>query len=408
MKYWYLKNGDVIGPMSAEEIKKDESFAEDCLVCPEDKAEQPDFWKTPQNYSQDFANVLAEEEEMELPQEEVSLDDFSFEESEERNITAQAQSSQEKSKIEEPQPSTEEKNPFEINNPSLGPDPEETFSSHEAAPRLDAKGDTLLEDIPAKAILREDNQEEEFSEDKTEENSQESSVPVSAKEEDPFEDTPILNIFERPIIDKRKTKEITDISEGIYDKYGSDNQDPPIHMSVAPVKDSNQREQVRKNNKIFLLLIIMFIVVLMALVVSLMSSEKVEEKTTAALPSVSAKQTSLVKNENVEVEDTPTIDASVFLTAKATDALEQERAIKKVKSFVLPTGQNLEEYLKQKYAAYQTSWSATLLSGTNYCVHFNARKIRQEPIVYSFSIDLDNNNINGLNNLGMDLLFKGE
>ena len=87
---------------------------------------------------------------------------------------------------------------------------------------------------------------------------------------------------------------------------------------------------------------------------------------------------------------------------------EEEKAINRVKSVTLVTGRNLESYLTQKYASYQTSWNATLLSGKNFCVHFNARKIRQEPIVYSFSIDLDNNGISGLNNLGMDLLLKGE
>ena len=71
-------------------------------------------------------------------------------------------------------------------------------------------------------------------------------------------------------------------------------------------------------------------------------------------------------------------------------------------------GQKLEDYLKNKYADYQISWSGDVLSARNYYVHFYASKVRQAPIVYSFSIDLEKNEINGLNNLGMDLLVKGE
>ena len=182
MKYWFLKNGDVVGPLSVEEIKKDEFFADDCLVCPEDKAEEADFWKTPQNYAQDFFPVVEDkkpnprntvtsqnqeqaplqnpedtqsEAEMEIP-EEVSLDDALQEGIEQMNS--------DESISQEPilPPNNEtEKNPFESDRPQIAPNIEDTISSHVIAPRLDAEGDTLLEDIPAKAILSDDNEKEE-------------------------------------------------------------------------------------------------------------------------------------------------------------------------------------------------------------------------------------------------------
>ena len=32
MKYWYLKNGDVVGPMSVEEIAKDAFMGKDMVL----------------------------------------------------------------------------------------------------------------------------------------------------------------------------------------------------------------------------------------------------------------------------------------------------------------------------------------------------------------------------------------
>jgi len=426
MKYWYLKNGDILGPMTAEEIVKDDAFAEDSLVCPEDKAEQAEFWKTTENYSQDFAAALSGEEEMEIP-EEVSLDDTLNEpvQSEEQNLPEQKEP---EVKEEKKETNSEEKNPFETDRPKLVPDFEDTFSSHAIAPRLDADGDTLLEDIPAKAILGQDNQEEvketpaeapkkEVQETKEENkaNGKEETFPTDsllAGNED-FDDAPILNIFERPYNTQRnKTREITDISENIYDKYGADKQDMPIHMSISPQEDTTKREQTTKNKKIYLLLVIMFIVVIIAIVFALFGtgSEKETKKEVAlALPNATEETQTKPAANALEIEDTPTIDASAFLAAKTNDVTEEERALKKVKIYpIKSTGEKLGDYLDKKYDGYQTSWTTNLLSGRNYCVHFNARKIRQEPIVYSFSIDLDKNVITGLNNLGMDLLFKGE
>lgn len=427
MKYWYLKNGDILGPMTAEEIVKDDAFAEDSLVCPEDKAEQAEFWKTTESYSQDFAAALSGEEEMEIPEEEISLDDTINEPSQpqEQKVPApEVPKVQEEKKETQPESQTEEKNPFETDRPQLVSDFEDTFSSHAIAPRLDADGDTLLEDIPAKAILGPDNQDKIKEEPKadTKENKEENKTDkkeetsptdsILAGNED-FDDAPILNIFERPYNTQRnKTREITDISENIYDKYGNDKQDMPIHMDNSPQEDTTKREQTTKNKKIYLLLIIMFVVVIIAIVFALFGtgSEKETKKEVAlALPNATEENQTKPAANALEIEDTPTIDASAFLAAKTNDATEEERALKKVKIYpIKSTGQKLGDYLDKKYEGYQTSWTTNLLSGKNYCVHFNARKIRQEPIVYSFSIDLDKNIITGLNNLGMDLLFKGE
>lgn len=441
MKYWFLKNGDVVGPLSVEEIKKDEFFADDCLVCPEDKAEEADFWKTPQNYAQDFFPVVEDkkpnprntetsqnqeqaplqnpedtqsEAEMEIP-EEVSLDDALQEGIEQMNS--------DESISQEPilPPNNEtEKNPFESDRPQIAPNIEDTISNHVIAPRLDAEGDTLLEDIPAKAILSDDNEKEEDKFDAF-------SAPSSLSEEDSLDDTPILNIFERPEKEINRTKEIADISEHIYDTYGAaerakERATREIKENASQTEDimdtPPSKEDIRKkNNKIFLLVLLMFILVGVALLLALLSPSSDEKETqqnqqetqTAALP-VKTQASPLQSTEARDILDTPTTDASAFF-ASQNDNAEQDRAIAKVKKFILSNGNSLGDYLSSRYADYQTSWVADVLSGRNYYVHFSANKIRQEPIVYSFSIDLDKNEIAGLNNLGMDILkgvVKGE
>ena len=438
MKYWYLKNGDVVGPMSAEEIKKDEFFAEDCLVCPEDKAEQADFWKSPQNYAQDFFPVLQEEQEkesssvqnqteaentkgeaeMEIPME-TSLEEFPAEEKKENPSKEPFV----RSSVPPPPTSKEpiitktgetEKNPFESDRPQIAPNIEDTISSHVIAPRLDADGDTLLEDIPAKAILKDETQESE-----KEEQFDFAAQSSLSSPEDTLDDAPILNIFERTDKESNKTREIADISEHIYDTYGTDAKvQKPLVVGVKEeesLESLPKQEEIRKkNNKIYLLVLLMFILVIVALLLALFGSnegknsksQQTTQNKTAALP-MQTVSSPLQNQEESEIFDTPTTDASAFFTAK-TNNTEQDRALTKVKKFILPNSKNLEEYLSNKYADYQTSWVADVLSGRNYYVHFYASKIRQEPIVYSFSIDLDKNEINGLNNLGMDLLVKGE
>lgn len=427
MKYWYLKNGDVVGPWSAEEIKKDEFFAEDCLVCPEDKAEQSDFWKTPQNYAEDFFPFEEKKEEpkeqqsqqientqteaeMVIP-EDTPVDDIIREEIE--------QNSAEVAKEQEPviaKDTEEEKNPFDTDRPQIAPNIEETISSHVIAPRLDADGDTLLEDVPAKAILS--SQEEENSEGEDKQPDFADPSPLSV--EDTLDDAPILNIFERTDKEVNKTKEIGDISERIYDAYGKDPKIvQPVQNNFGQAQNSEDntsaKEEIhKKNRKIYLLALVMFILVVVALVLALFGSneeqpalqQQAKQQQHAALPTQTMANP-LQNTEEKEIIDTPTTDASAFFAAK-TDNTEQDRALAKVKKFVLPNSKKLEEYLNAKYAGYQTSWVADVLSGRNYYVHFYASKIRQEPIVYSFSIDLDKNEINGLNNLGMDLLVKGE
>lgn len=403
MKYWYLKNGDIVGPLSAEEIAKDELFASDSLVCPEDKAEQADFWKPAQDYAEDFAPVSDKELEMLIPQE-ISLEDIDLSDNPKQENSNSAESPalpQEQNQQE--QANTEEKNPFETDRPQIAPNIEDTLSNHAISPLLDASGDTLLEDIPAKAILdsKEDNSVKEMPK-------QEEAWPA----QDTVEDAPILNIFENSLhTERNKTKQITDISENIYNTYGSASaEQKELKVKGLAQKDEPPAEEKRKNNKIYLLLILMFLLIAVALLLALFGTESEAEqnKQQAALPAASADILQANPINTDEGIDTPTTDAAAFFNNMRSNDADQEKALAKVKGFILPTGQTIGNYLNQKYASYQTDWATILLSGKNYCVNFNASKIRQERIVYSFSIDLDKNEINGLNNLGMDLLVKGE
>ena len=153
----------------------------------------------------------------------------------------------------------------------------------------------------------------------------------------------------------------------------------------------------------------MFVLVVIALVLALLGGgeeSKPASRQTSPQNSLSAEDKSLLSEK--EVLAMPTTDTAVFANTTQANLADKQAALLKVKGFVLPSSITLEEYLNRKYGAYQTSWVADVLSGRNYYVHFNANKVRQEPIVYSFSIDLDKNEINGLNNLGIDLLMKGE
>ncbi len=434
MKYWYLKEGDILGPWTAEEIAKDNLFNGDALVCPEDKAEQAEFWKPAQDYAQDFAAIISGDIEMEIPQE-VALDDieidYSSGDTKEKETPTEKVKEEVKEEVknesleksaeevfkEEKEPSvlepksnepekTEEKNPFETDRPQIAPNLEETISNHTIAPRLDADGDTLLEDIPAKAILGGDDGD---SLPKQENNLvADNSLPT----EDTLEDTPILNIFERT---QQKTKELKDISENIYDTYGPD-KEPKEDIKIRNIDKNSDLDKQVKNNKIYLLLIVMFVLVVIALVLAFMGGGNEKTQTTVRqvpMPRTrtntadSAKEDTLKQPRSI-AEIPPTTDASAYVGNEQENSKDKQIAIAKVKKFVLPNGKTLEDYLNEKYASYQTNWVADVLSGNNYYIHFNAQKIRQEPMVYSFSIDLDKNEINGLNNLGIDLLMKGE
>lgn len=453
MKYWYLKEGDILGPWTAEEIAKDNLFTAESLVCPEDKAEQAEFWKPAQTYGQDFAAIISGDIEMEIPQE-IALDDIEVdysssdnskenseeikenkdqepkeevkeytqeiakeepifnpaEETKEETLTAPIEQDikeEEVPSILETKPEdsekTEEKNPFETDRPEIAPNIEETISDHTIAPRLDADGDTLLEDIPAKAILSEE--EEEPSTEQIDNVTPEDTLPT----EDTLEDTPILNIFERT---QQKTKELKDITEDIYDTYGQDKEQRENIKIKNIDKDSDLEKQTR-NNKIYLLLIVMFVLVVVALVLAFMGGSENEKAHAVAAPvpltntNIPLREEPVRKPQSI-AEIPPTTDTSAYVNNTQASATDKQRALAKVKRFVLPSGKTLEEYLNNKYASYQTNWVADILSGRNYYVHFNASKIRQEPMIYSFSIDLDKNEINGLNNLGIDLLMKGE
>lgn len=407
MNYFYLKNGDVVGPKSAQEIAKDELFAKDTLVCPEDKSEQAEFWKAAQDY-QDFDFACKTKEEVPLPleaqapaeeEEELSIAPLPKEESfalpqEEKATVAQ--------KAE-----TEDKNPFETDRPQITPNVADTLSSHVIAPRLDSDGDTLLEDIPAKAILDSGQEQEKQNTAKFKES-------TDSLQEVMEEDTPIVNIFEGPLDqEKNKTRDFADISGDIYNTYGSQEETKhPLKIKTVPQNYKEHTEQTKKNNKIYLLLLVMFILLVVAFVLALFGPDTQAQQSKKEQPVLPVQSESpLQDNYSSKQEDpldAPTTDAAAFFNSIKTNASDQEKALTKVKRFVLSGGNTVGEYLNKKYAGYQINWEANILSGRNYYVHFNASKIRQEPIVYSFSIDLDKNEISGLNNLGMDLLVKGE
>ncbi|MDR0409985.1 MAG: hypothetical protein LBH18_06280 [Spirochaetaceae bacterium] len=128
MRYWYLKGGDVLGPLTPQEIANDADFSMiDALVCPEDESENESSWKSPQDYAADFGYVTgaayARQEPQVQPREEVP---------------AQVRT--------EKEPILARKTAGEIDVP-----PEETI--HTISPFTAHLEDNLLDEVPAQALL---------------------------------------------------------------------------------------------------------------------------------------------------------------------------------------------------------------------------------------------------------------
>ncbi|MDR0953065.1 MAG: hypothetical protein LBM71_02595 [Elusimicrobiota bacterium] len=123
MKYWYLKGGDIYGPLEAAEIIKDEEFAPYTLVCPEPYSADENYWKEALEYADDFG-LNAEQE----PKPQVNT---------QVNISGQ----------NSPAPIPLEEVASKLSEVS----PEDTI--HTRSPITASLEDNLLADIPAKAVL---------------------------------------------------------------------------------------------------------------------------------------------------------------------------------------------------------------------------------------------------------------
>lgn len=135
MKYWYLKGGDVLGPLTAQEIVSDGDFTPESLVCPEPQSADETYWKTPDKYGADFASFLPTPA---VPADLATQPKSAPEQYTKKEDTIPVRSAEDAAILEEAS---------RIEEIS----PEETI--HTSNPIIAAKEDNLLADIPAAGLL---------------------------------------------------------------------------------------------------------------------------------------------------------------------------------------------------------------------------------------------------------------
>ncbi len=194
MRYWYLKGGDVSGPLSAQEIASDSDFSAEVLVCPEPNSGDETFWKSPSAYAEDFGPFIKIEP--------VIADTPSAPAVKEAQVPAQAriatpvkaapvvsvpaQSPVVAAAVKPSAAVKKESLPSSDFAALAAVSPEETI--HTQSPLNVALEDNLLEDLPAKALLAKDEPKEE--------EPQEPEQEIKKAEEKPHPADPLIAVIE--------------------------------------------------------------------------------------------------------------------------------------------------------------------------------------------------------------------
>lgn len=178
MRYWYLKGGDVLGPLSAQEIAKDSDFSAEILVCPEPNSGDETFWKTPSMYAGDFGPYIKEEAPVKTTPA-----------PKETRISPVIIPAKAEVAIPSAAPAKETLHSAEYAD-LAAVSPEETI--HSQSPLNAALENNLLEDLPAKAVLA----QEEPKEEKKEEPKAEVKKEEKKAEEKPHPADPLIAVIE--------------------------------------------------------------------------------------------------------------------------------------------------------------------------------------------------------------------
>jgi hypothetical protein len=202
---------------------------------------------------------------------------------------------------------------------------------------------------------------------------------------------------------------------------------PTTNGKIISSSDGRLEDKKPKNDIIYLLIISMVLFTGIALFMTFFGDKKEQKK-----PAAEAQ----IEQSGAEEESSkPVLQgieegiASPEAAAKSTPAspvktadighergaiVQQDNEANKtkaqdiVKKYLLDeTRGTIADFLNGTYGggAYQTSWSSSPLYADTYVVDFTASKVRAEPIVYLFRVDVKSGRVTGgLNGITMDLL----
>jgi hypothetical protein len=419
MKYWYLKGGDALGPMEPAEVVKDEDFTLDSLVCPQDESDKEEAWRSPAEYMRDFGpflNAAAEPADKKIAQAAKLIEEIS---------------------------------------------PEETI--HSRSPLTASLEDNLLDDLPAKAPLGDvaaaraaggaqpaahyDSMPQPPDDTFTAANAvvlksggeSLASIPGPAAAE-PLQPQPVvqpaqgsgaINIFDK--------QTLTPNHGAVADKPPHNTMPmgfitlPTVNGKIINTVDPRRpAETGKKNDMLYILIFVMFILIAIALFMAFFYKKEVPpparpaEQVPAAQhpqqkpplqgldegiasPAVAARLASQAQEAPpppAEAIKTPALaQQEGNITVAGDNTVATTIAVRMVKEYLLDERHGtIGEYLSQTYKDYKIMWNAQYLYNDSYVVDFHASKVRQEPVKYSFKIDIKDRSIVAFNNMAFELL----
>ena len=419
MKFLYLKGIEVLGPTKASDLVKDSCFSEDLLVCPEDKAEDESAWKSAKEYPELKTalelnkSAVQENKPKSQPVEDVVVQPEIKEETQPEPVPPAApvvepapeeKISQDKSQELPPLENTEtETNPDLKKKPEIELDHEVV---EEEMPKVNApdvmvndphdhtfripqkEDDNLLEDLPSQSIF--ESREEE-------------------------EKTPVVLGETNDSAEKKQKPEVIDHTSPAEEPLNTENLEEPVAKKYSFLEISNNKiisssdgrvKKEKKNDLIFILSLVVIAVVAIALCFAFFNMNK-NKNAKAPEQEQENEIESPVVVEQEKFENNPFEQDEMQPNTQEQQNSVEEQTIDIVKNTMLPSkGKTIGEYLKNAYGEdYQTSWSAKPFTDKIYIVEFFASQVRNEPFVYLFRVDTEQQKITGaLNNITLDLI----
>lgn len=422
MKFLYLKGVEVLGPLEAKQLLQESWFSNDILVCPEDKAEQETAWKSAKDYPEFKTSLEQEifsagenktENKAEIkPPLEVPAPPVSQEvkpaapavqppapaapEKKENSLQDKLQDlpALEDTKTEPPaETKKKEEDIHEIVEetiPSLSSPVLLSDEPQDHTFRIPQKGDdNILEDLPSQSIF-ESNEEEKVKKQ------------ALTPEEAPA-------VAAAPAVGNKPA--VPDHSSPLEDPILVKNGDDTMAKEHSFLEISNNKiisssdgrvKKTKKNDSIFILIVIAIAIIGIAVSFALLNwnnGDSSSQKQNAGEP-VAVEQDN--QTEPV-VEDN---NLSNNATAQQAPTVEDQTIDIVKKTMLKNKGKTVEEYFKSVFDDnYQTSWSSKPFTDKVYIVEFFASQVRNEPYVYLFRVDTEQQKITGaLNNITLDLL----
>jgi len=196
---------------------------------------------------------------------------------------------------------------------------------------------------------------------------------------------------------------------------------PTLNGAIINSLDSNGRTANKpRNDIVYILVFVMFVIMAIAVFMTFFKDNKI--------PPPQSLQSAIIHDADVapslpapvaqgieEGVPSPAYNmprAQLPLPGAAASDKENEAAkadaLNIVRKYLLDAKRgSIEDYFNKSFEGYQTIWTASPLYGDTYIVEFFASKVRKEPIIYQFRVDVKNKKLTGaLNNITLDLLSK--